>query len=775
MCRTAVDLDALIETWKSSTAIGPCLQASWTRPAQAALTAAWPGGLHPDVARALADHGPATPYSHQAEAVGAALRREPVVVATPTASGKSLCLHLPVLDALARDPSARALYLLPTKALSRDQEASLGALAERVRPGIGVAVFDGDTPGSARSRIRTRARIVLTNPDMLHSGILPQHASWAAFFAGLSHVVLDEVHAYRGVFGSHVANVLRRLVRVARYHGADPAFLGASATIADPAAHFSRLCGLRTPVRAVVDSGAPHGALHALLYNPPLVNSSLGVRASALKAADRLTRRLLAAGATVICFTRSRLEVEVLLRYLRRSAERVGLPAEAVQGYRGGYLPDLRRAVEAGLREGRTRAVVSTSALELGVDIGSLDVAVLVGYPGSVASTWQRAGRAGRRERSAAMVLVASSKPVDQYVVHHPEAVRAGRVEQARCDPDNLLVLLDHLRCAAFELPLGPGEDLGPPPEVRDALLDHLVGGGELVRTHAGLRFAGDPFPARGVNLRSAPGENFVVVDTTIDGEERVLAEVDFHGAPLYLHPQAIYSVEGALHHVDRLDWDGRRAWVHRVEPDYFTDALTHRTVTLVEALEVRRVGRAEAGRGDVRVTERVTGFKKIRFDTHENIGYGEVELPPTELPTQALWLSVSPAEARLPPATVLDGLRALGHALHHVAAVHLMCDARDLGRAVQVAEPDGGASGEPLAPTLYLYDCFPGGVGLAVGAFESLDVLLAAASRAARGCCCEHGCPACVGPADPGAGDDPTALGPRRAALAVLALLENP
>ena len=763
-----MNLDTLIDTWKSSTAIGPCLEAAWTRPARNARPADWPAGLHDDVAAALASAGPSQAYVHQAEAVAAALDGEPVVVATPTASGKSLCLHLPVLDALARDPAARALYLLPTKALSRDQETSLGALAERVRPGLGVAVFDGDSPRSARGRIRDRARIVLTNPDMLHCGILPQHASWAAFFAGLSYVVLDEVHAYRGVFGSHVANVIRRLVRVARFHGAQPAFLGASATIADPADHFSRLCGLNGSVRAVTDSGAPAGALHALFYNPPLVNSSLGVRASALKSADRLARRLLSAGATVICFTRSRLEVEVLLRYLRRSAVRLGLPPESVQGYRGGYLPDVRRAVEAGLREGRTRAVVSTSALELGVDIGSLDAAILVGYPGSIASTWQRAGRAGRRERPAVMVLVANSHPVDQYVVHHPDAVRDGHVEHARCDPDNLLVLLDHMRCAAFELPLAPDETLGAVgPEVRDALADHLVGARELARTPTGLRYSGDPFPARNVSLRDAPGENFVVVDTSIPEQERVLAEVDFHGAPLYLHPSAIYSVDGALYHVDRLDWDERRAWVHHVEPDYFTDAQTHMTVTLLEALEVRQVGAAEAGRGDVQVTERVTGFKKIRFGTHENVGYGEVELPPTELLTQALWLSVLPSEVGLSPGTVVDGLRALGHALHHVAAVHLMCDARDLGRVVQVAEPDEEV--RPLAPTLYLYDRVAGGVGLATGAYEVLDSLLAAARRLIVGCGCDEGCPACVGPAGAGAGEDPAALGPRRSALAML------
>jgi DEAD/DEAH box helicase domain-containing protein len=767
-----VGLEAIIQGWKQSPGIAPCIEAAWTRPARPARHGEWPARLHPAILAALARSGPQRPYDHQAEAVEAALAGEPVVVATPTSSGKSLCLHLPVLDSLLRDPSARALYLLPTKALARDQEASLSALAGEVSPGLGAAVFDGDTPRSARRAVRERARIVLTNPDMLHVGILPQHASWSSFLAGLTHVVLDEVHAYRGVFGSHVANVLRRLQRVARYHGASPRFLGASATIADPAGHFGRLCGVEAPVRCVLSSGAPAGDLHALFYNPPVVNSALGVRASALKAADRLATQLLRGGQAVICFCRSRLDVEILLRYLRRSAARIGLPEGAVEGYRGGYLPDARRAVEAGLREGRVRAVVSTNALELGVDIGALDACILVGYPGTVASTWQRAGRAGRRDRPAALVLIGTSDPVDQYVIKNPERVRDGKVEHARCDPNNLLILLDHLRCAAFELPLRPDERFGDAPtEVYGALLEHLVEERSLAKGAGGLRYAGESFPAARVNIRGAPGENFVVIDHSQG--ERLIAEVDFHGAPLYLHPKAIYSVNGALHHVDHLDWDGRRAYVRRVEPDHFTTAITHKQVTLLAASSVRRLGAAETGVGDVRVAEKVIGYKKVRFGSHENVGYGEVDLPSTDLVTVALWISVPPGLVGLPPGTVIDGLRSLGHALHHAIAVHLMCDARDLGRVVQIP----GEQPAPMPPLLYIHDRVPGGVGLAAGAWEELPTLLAMTRRLIEGCGCEGGCPACVGPSGvPGADQgNPASIPPRHSALAVLTALTHP
>ena len=761
--RQSSPLEGVIAGWKASPGIGPGIEASWTRPARPGRYGVWPSALHERVRASLQAAGLGIPYDHQAEAVGRALAGSPVVISTPTASGKSLCLHVPVLDALARNPSARALYLLPTKALARDQEASLMALAGAVDPSIGVAVFDGDTPESARSRIRDRARIVLTNPDMLHAGILPQHASWSSFLSGLTYLVVDEVHAYRGIFGSHVANVIRRLSRVAKWHGASVRTLGASATIADAAGHFARLTAATGTVE-ISRSGAPRGPLHALLYNPPIVNSSLGIRASALKEASRLTAQLMSEGLRTIAFCRTRLEVEVLLRYLRRAAARAGMPAECVQGYRGGYLPDLRRAVEAGLRSGEVRTVVSTSALELGIDIGSLDACVLVGYPGSVASTWQRAGRAGRRDRPALMVLVATSRALDQYVIRSPEAVQAERVEHARCDPDNLLVLLEHTRCAAAELPLAEDERLGDAsPEAFEAVVDHLKSGRELVQTHVGLRFGGEPFPANRLGLRGAPGENFVVISRSASGEE-VIAEVDRHGAALYLHPQAIYSLGGGLYHVEHLDWDAHRAWVRPVKPDYFTDAITHRQVSVLEVSALRPLGAGEAGRGDVQVDERVVGFKKIKFQTHENVGYGEVDLPPLELVTQGLWLSANTRSVGIPHAALADALRGVGHALHHLMAWRLMCDSADIGRSVQL--PDPASADSPVAPTLYLYDRMPGGVGLAIAAYERLPELLAETAGMLRSCPCETGCPACVGPVD--AADRCRTTGPQNESVAL-------
>lgn len=777
VAETRGPLEALLAGWKANPQTAQCIEASWTRPPRPGRLGSWPEGLHGRVRAALDAASLGRPYDHQADAVARALAGRPVVVSTPTASGKSLCLHLPVLDALARNPQARALYLLPTKALSRDQEASLVRLAQAVDPTIGVAVFDGDTPASARHRIRDRARIILTNPDMLHAGILPQHASWSSFLSGLTHLVVDEVHAYRGIFGSHVANVIRRLRRVAAWHGAHPLPLGASATIADAAGHFARLTGAEDPVE-ICRSGAPRGALHAVLYNPPIVNSSLGVRASALKEASRLTTQLMARGLRTICFCRTRLEVEVLLRYLRRSATRAGLSADSVQGYRGGYLPDLRRSIEAGLRSGEVRTVVSTSALELGIDIGALDACVLVGYPGSVASTWQRAGRAGRRERASLMLMVATSRALDQYVIRTPDAVQAERVEHARCDPDNLLVLLEHARCAAAELPLAHGEGFGgAEQQAFDAVVEHLRAEGELAPTAAGLRFAGEPFPANRMGLRGAPGENFVVISRDAGGEE-VIAEVDRHGAALYLHPQAIYSVGGGLFHVDHLDWDGQRAWVRPLKPDYFTDAITHLQVSVLELSGVRALGAGEAGRGDVQVTERVVGFKKIKFQTHENIGYGDVDLPPSELVTQAVWLSVSADAVGIPHAGIADALRGVGHALHHLMAWRLMCDSADIGRSVQLPDPaaDSDREGDSvLLPTLYLYDRMPGGVGLAIAAYERLPELLAEAAGLLRSCGCEAGCPACVGPVATVAQSGPEISLRPTALRLVQALLETP
>lgn len=726
-------------------------------PARAGRFLALPEGLHPSVARALAARGITQLYSHQAESFALAHAGRDVVVSTPTASGKSLCYNLPVLDALARDPAARALYLFPTKALSRDQEEALRALMREAGLEHGAVTYDGDTPGDARRAARERTGVLLTNPDMLHAGILPHHASWARLFASLRFVVIDELHTYRGVFGSHLANVLRRLLRVAAFHGSSPVVLFASATIGNPRAHAERMVG--RSVAEVGESGAPAGPRHVLVYNPPIVNSELGIRQSYLKAAVRITSELVRAEVPTLLFGQGRNQVETMLKYLRDQLVRERVDPELIQGYRGGYLPDLRRRIEVGLRAGEVRCVVATNALELGIDIGSLDAVVCAGYPGSIAGLWQRFGRAGRRQDGSLSVLVASSAPLDQYCATDPEAIVGAPVEHARIDPDNVEILVQHLKCAAFELPFKEGEGFGTvsaddTTEALEFLTQHALL--HPVPASDGLRvfhWAADAYPANHVSLRSVGWDNFVVIDVE---RARTIAEMDFRSTHTMLHEQAIYQHEGEQYQVERLDFENHKAYVRKVEPDYFTTAMTYTRVEVIEEVQTAPAGEAAtAGLGEVSVVEKVVGYKKIKFYTHENVGYGDVRLPEMQMHTTAFWLLVpeSCVEA-LPYArpTVIDALRGFGHALHTVAAVGLMTDPRDLGMTLgdrhDEQAPPGKRGGAPgFDPTLFLYDHVASGIGLAPRLFEAQGELLARARALALGCGCRAGCPACIGP----------------------------
>ena len=705
-------------------------------PAREADWAPMPDWLDPRIRAGLAGRGIERLYRHQAEAIGAAHEGHDVVVVTPTASGKSLCYTVPILQAIAEDRAARALCLFPTKALGQDQVAELATLAGLAGLDVSTAAYDGDTPAPIRSAIRKAGQIVVTNPDMLHSAILPHHTKWFQLFEQVRYIVVDELHMYRGVFGSHVANVLRRLLRLCAHYGSAPVIVSCSATIGNPA-ELARIVTGR-PARLVDRNGAPAGARHILLVDPPILDAATGARGSALTLAERWALPFLRAGRQTVVFGRSRVAVEIMLRNLREALRQDFGPRSRLRGYRGGYLPTERRAIERGLREGEVLGVVATNALELGVDIGRLDVAILAGYPGSIAATWQQMGRAGRRGGVSVDVVVASPAPVDRYVIHHPEFLLGSRPEEARADPDNLHVLLGHLRCATFERPFDPGEGFGP--GAADDLLAFIAESGHIRQAADGRWYwSSENFPASEVSLRAAAPENVVIIDTTPD-RPRVLGEVDLFSAQVLVHEQAIYLHESTQFHVDRLEWGERKAYVHRVDVDHYTYA--NRAVTL-KPLDVFAEADAAGGRrvfGEVMVASLVTLFKKLRFGTDENIGWGTIDLPELELQTTAYWLTASGLSGwRRDDLDV--ALIGAGRAIQAVAAVLLMVDPRDLGLVAQVRSP------HQEAPTVYLYEAMPGGVGLSERLWARHEELVDGAAELIASCACESGCPACTGP----------------------------
>jgi DEAD/DEAH box helicase domain-containing protein len=624
-----------------------------------------------------------------------------------------------------------------------------------------VFTYDGDTPNDARKAIRERGHIVLTNPDMLHTGILPHHTKWMRLFENLRYIVLDELHTYRGVFGSHLANVLRRLRRVARFYGSTPQFICCSATIANPGELASQL--IESEVDVVEENGAPAGEKLFVFYNPPMVNRNLGIRRSYINEATRVAKELLARKLQTIVFANSRLHTEVLLTYLQQANPPKPGQAEPVRGYRGGYLPGDRREIERGLREGRIRGVVTTNALELGIDIGSLDACVMAGYAGSIASTWQRAGRAGRRGTSCA-VFVASSAPLDQFIVQHPEYFFGGSPEHAHIQPDNLEILVNHLKCAAFELPLSLDERFGNVdlPE----LCERLAEAGFLQRSGGNWHWLQEGYPADTISLRSVTSDNFVIIDTTgeDDGEPEVIGEVDFSSALTTVHPKAIYIHQGQQYHVERLDFGQRKAYVKRVNVDYFTDAIRYTQVRVLEIAEEASIsGPAARAHGDVLVRSQVVGFKKIKFFTNENVGSGNLELPENEMHTTAFWVTLEHELLAALPFTLSErqsGIFGLVYALASMATLLLMCDRRDLGTAVGERPPSAGAGlewqefaaatgteKELFEPNLYLYDAYPGGIGFSEPLYRVCHVLLTRTRELIAACPCENGCPSCVGP----------------------------
>ena len=702
-----------------------------------------PETVAPAIRAMLESRGIPRLYTHQAGAIRLCLEGKNVVVVTPTASGKTLCYNLPVLQRVTEEPGARAIYMFPTKALAEDQLHEFQAAVDAMGSCIRAFTYDGDTPQDARRAIRERANVILTNPDMLHGGILPHHTKWAKCFENLRYVVIDELHSYRGVYGSHLANLLRRLRRICEFYGSKPQFICCSATIANPKELAEALT--EAPFELADRNGAPSGEKYFVFYNPPVVNRQLGIRRSYLHETRRIATEFIERNQQTLVFANSRLATEILLKYLRDVCERGPLPGDTVRGYRGGYLPRERREIERKIRAGEIRAVVATNALELGIDIGSLDAVVMAGYPGSIASAWQRAGRAGRRQTASLAVLVASSAPLDQYIIEHPEYFFDRSPEHAYINADNLEILVSHLKCAAFELPIHDGEKFGP--HATDELCRFLGEEAGLLHHSAGCwHWTSDTYPADAISLRAVTSDNFVVVDITSAHE--VIAEVSFPMALATLHEKAIYLHEARQYQVEKFDYDGRKAYVRRVDSDYFTDAIDYTQVKQLEQFESRDVNGATAAHGDVRINTQVVGFKKIRFYTLENVGAGNLSMPEQEMHTTAFWLHFpGPFLARFPNLTKTEkqnGLTGMANVLRTVAAVVLMSDPRDLGVAIT---EDIANARRSFEPDLFLFDRYPGGIGQSQPLFNLLGKLLTASIEVLKSCACEAGCPACVGP----------------------------
>lgn len=733
-------LEAVVEELLAHPGFAGCFQHIHRMEAVPPTFGEWPDQLPGALREALRARGIERPFSHQAEAIAHAIAGQNVVSITPTASGKSLCYNVPVVKAVLRDPQARALYLFPTKALSHDQYHELHGLTTACGGGIKLFTYDGDTPPTTRRALRDSGNIVVTNPDMLHAGILPHHTSWIRLFENLKYVVIDELHQYRGVMGSHMANVLRRLRRLCEFYGAKPTFLASSATIANPKELAEKLVG--APFEVVSKSGAPRGPKTFLFYNPPVINSELNVRRSVRLEARRLAMRFLARQHQVIVFGRSRLDVEVMTTYLKRGMTRIHHDPEQVTGYRGGYLPTERRTIEEKLKNGTMLGVVSTNALELGIDIGSLEVSILAGWPGTIASAWQQAGRAGRKAGASLTIYIAGSSPLDQFLMNHPDFFFGASPEEGIINPENLVILSSHLKCAAFELPFDEKEQFGPtdPGPILQYLED------EKVLRHSGNRwhYSSDAYPAEDVSLRSAAGENFIVLDTGRDN--LVIAEVDFDSAPFLIHDDAVYMHNAKTYLVEKLDWDRRTAYVRHKVVDYYTDSESSSNVQVTQVdEEVPGTGFLEAKRlGDVNVSTVVTKFKKVKFETQESIGYGRVNVPPLVIQTEAMWLTfASDATARFKKDghSLAEGLRGIASLLRHTVPLYVLCDSRDVSVHAMVRAPFD------QRPTIYIWDRYPGGIGIARRLFTMEKKVLTAALDIVTECDCQHGCPACIGP----------------------------
>ena len=723
--------------------------------------------LHPKVAKLLKDSGIERLYTHQVQAIDAIRSGEDVAIVTSTASGKTLCYNVPVLERLVADPDTKALYLFPTKALAQDQLRGLMRYLE-LDPSLPLVpgTYDGDTPPNARRKLRDEGNVILTNPDMLHQGILPRHPSWGQFFRNLAYVVIDEMHTYRGVFGSNVGCVIRRLSRICQHYGGRPQFVCCSATIANPAELAEKLTD--RPVTLVDDDGAPRGPKKFVFWNPPFIDATRTERRSSSFEAEQLLTKLIQDRVQTITFVRARVVAELIYRFTQERLQKISPSlANSIKPYRGGYLPEERREIEKRLFSGELLGVTSTNALELGIDIGSLDAAILTGYPGTVASTWQQAGRAGRGRDESLVILIGQSTPIDQYLMNHPEYFFERTTENAVIDPLNPYVLAKHLRCAAFELPITVN-DLERFGEWMPAILEIFEERREITRRGNQWFWTTSGYPSNDVKLRSVSDNTYTIINTTelpvgYDkahedlSKNRVIGTMDELSAFEQIHPEAIYLHDGETYFVSDLQIDKKVAYVEKADVDYFTQSISETRVKIESEEEKRKLNEANAVFGDVTVTSLVFMFKKIKFHSRDSIGFGKINLPPQVMDTAALWL--------IPPLSDLnlvrkwgrdpsEGLYGIGNVITEVVPLFAMCDPRDIGAVV-----DSMNTG---SPTLFVYDRYPGGIGFAEKTYRVLEDVLEACLQLVLACECEDGCPSCVGaPVPPFVQNDPD-LSPR-------------
>ncbi|MCA0147858.1 DEAD/DEAH box helicase [Rossellomorea vietnamensis] len=686
------------------------------------------------IKKALHRRGVERLYTHQSSAFQLAMEGKSFTAVTPTASGKTLCYNLPVLQTILDQPDSRALYIFPTKALAQDQKSELNEIIAEAEVSINSYTYDGDTAANIRQKVRKAGHIVITNPDMLHSAILPHHTKWVSLFENLKYVIIDELHIYRGVFGSHVSNVIRRLKRICEFYGASPVFICTSATIANPKELAEQLTG--TEMNLIDNNGAPSAKKHFVFYNPPIVNKPLNIRRSATLEVRRIAGELLKNKVQTIIFARSRVRVEIILTYLQELVKSQ-LGAKSIRGYRGGYLPTQRREIERGLRQGDIYGVVSTNALELGVDIGQLQVCIMTGYPGTIASAWQQAGRAGRRHGESLVIMVASSSPLDQFIIEHPDYFFEQTPETARINPDNLIILIDHIKCAAYELPFREGEQFGSH-EMED-ILEFLVEERVVHKNGDKWYWMNDVFPAHNISLRSASQENVIIIDQTDISAVKVIGEMDRFSAMTLLHDEAIYLHQGVQFQVEKLDWEEKKAFVREVDVDYFTDANLAVQLRVLETDKMRESDMFDVAFGDVTVQAMATIFKKIKFDTHENIGSGPIHLPEEELHTSSSWISLKDAES-FSQERLEEGLIGASQSLKSIIPLFVMCDPSDIFVVPQIK-----AAHNEL-PTIFIYDRYPGGIGLSEKVYEQIEKILVETTSMIERCPCQSGCPSCIG-----------------------------
>ncbi len=692
------------------------------------------GDLDPEIVEILNKRGIKKLWSHQSSAFRLASSGRDIVVVTPTASGKTFCYDIPVVDSILKDHSGRALYLFPTKALAQDQLTELRELCSGLTVDIKSFTYDGDTPPSKRKEIKNYANIVITNPDMLNTAILPHHQSWAEFFRELNFIVVDELHTYRGVLGSHLANLFVRLLRICRHYGSDPVFICCSATIANPAEHAALLTG-----RAAVlidQNGAPSAQKELIIYDPGITDKRREIRRSSLYESGRLAYRAISCGISSILFTRSRINAELLVESLKRQLHADGKNPDSVRGYRSGYLPAERRETERDLRNGKLKAVVSTNALELGIDIGSLDLVLIHGFPGSIASVWQQIGRAGRRNSVSAAVIIPSALPADRFLAERPEWLLGASPERARIDPTNPYIRLEHIKCSIYELPFREDEAFGG--ENISAILEFLFRNGAIdAYEDHGCRiysWNSDLYPASSFSIRSASGEKYDIIETDPPHRPRMIGTVDRHSAASMIFPGAVYFHNGTSYSVEKVDHGDMKCFVRRSCTNTYTEAKLFVRTVIAEQTESSGL----FAWGDTRVTVLSGIYKIIDIGTRKVMGHGKAEFPDESMETTSLWIKM-PAEAISRPGlqTAMEGVANL---LKNLAPLFLMCDSSDIYVNTSVSELSLGE------PAIFLSDAFPGGVGLAEGAYGSVRLILRACRDRLDSCRCREGCPSCIG-----------------------------